>query len=108
AERHTRAGDHLRAIEWWSRLAHEDPYNSRIALRYMQALDAAGDRAGALRHATAHSELLRSDLDAVPEREVVELAERLRLESRPSSGATATPIEPTSAIDESIPAQSPP
>src|SRR5689334_723483 len=69
-----------------------DPYNSRIALRYMQALDAAGDRAGALRHAAVHSELLRTDLDAVPEREVVALAERLRLESRaPSAAPPALP-----------------
>ena len=36
----------------------------------MQALEAAGDRAGALRHASAHSELLRTELDAAPEREV--------------------------------------
>ncbi len=85
AEREMRGGDRLRAVEWWSRLAREDPYNSRIALRYMQALEAAGDRAGALRHASAHSELLRADLDAAPEREVVALAERLRLESRAAS-----------------------
>ena len=85
AERASRGGDHLRAVEWWSRLAREEPYNSRIALAYMQALEAAGDRAGALRHAGVHSELLRADLDAVPEREVVVLAERLRLESRAAS-----------------------
>ena len=60
AEREMRGGDPVRAAEWWSRLAGEDPYNSRIALRYMQALEAAGDRAGALRHASAHSELLRT------------------------------------------------
>ena len=85
AEREMRGGDRLRAVEWWSRLAKEDPYNSRIALGYMRALEAAGDRAGALRHASAHSELLRTELDAVPEREVVALAERLRLESRAAS-----------------------
>ena len=55
------------------------PYNSRIALRYMEALEAAGDRAGALRHATEHSDLLRTELDAAPEREVVALAARPRL-----------------------------
>jgi DNA-binding SARP family transcriptional activator len=86
AERQMRSGDPVRAAEWWSRLAGEDPYNSRIALRYMQALEAAGDRAGALRYAKAHSELLRADLDAAPERDVVALAERLRLESRGASG----------------------
>ena len=54
----------------------------------MQALEAAGDRAGALRHANVHSELLRTDLDAAPEREVVAFAERLRLESRAASAVT--------------------
>ena len=91
AEREVRGGEPVRAAEWWSRLAGEDPYNSRIALRYMQALEAAGDRAGALRHASVHSDLLRTDLDAAPEREVVALAERLRLESRAASVVTPAP-----------------
>ncbi|HEX3235912.1 MAG TPA: BTAD domain-containing putative transcriptional regulator, partial [Gemmatimonadales bacterium] len=82
AEREMRGGDPVRAVDWWARLSREDPYNSRIALRYMQALEAAGDRGGALRHADAHSDLLRLELNAVPEGEVVALAERLRLESR--------------------------
>jgi tetratricopeptide (TPR) repeat protein/TolB-like protein len=89
AEREMQGGDPVQAVEWWARLAGEDPYNSRIAMRYMQALEAAGDRAGALRHAGAHSDLLRTDLDAVPEGEVVALAERLRLESR--AGARTWP-----------------
>ena len=99
AERQVRAGELTKAVEWWSRLAREDPYNSRIALRYMQALEAAGDRAGALRHATAHADLLRTELDAVPEREVVALAERLRLESRgaPNGSPAARPSWDVSA-----------
>jgi DNA-binding SARP family transcriptional activator len=93
AEREMKHGNPLPAAEWWSRLATEDPYNSRIALRYMHALEAAGDRAGALRHANVHSELLRADLDAAPEREVVAFAERLRLESR-AAPATTLPADP--------------
>ncbi len=98
AEREMQGGDRLRAVEWWSRLAGENPYNSRIALGYMHALEAAGDRAGALRHAGVHSELLRTDLDAVPEREVVALAERLRLESRAASGGAPVPARETRAV----------
>ena len=97
-ERELRGGDPVRAVEWWSRRAGEDPYNSRITLRYMQALEASGDRAGALRHANAHSELLRTELDAVPEREVVALAERLRLESRAASGVAPAPAQQSSAV----------
>jgi DNA-binding SARP family transcriptional activator/TolB-like protein len=98
AERAARSGNRLGAVEWWSRLAADDPYNSRIALGYMQALDAAGDRAGALRHAAVHSELLRTDLDAAPENEVIALAERLRVESRPASGGVRIPTQPTSPV----------
>jgi len=85
AERDMKEGNSLRAAEWWSRRAGADPFNSRIALRYMEALETAGDRAGALRHASAHSDLLRRELNAAPEREVLAFAERLRLESRPAS-----------------------
>ncbi|MGH7513418.1 MAG: BTAD domain-containing putative transcriptional regulator [Gemmatimonadales bacterium] len=85
AEREMKGGNPLRAAEWWSRRAGADPFNSRIALRYMEALEAAGDRAGALRQAGAHSDLLRRELNAAPEREVLAFAERLRLESRPAS-----------------------
>jgi DNA-binding SARP family transcriptional activator len=94
AERHVQAGELTKAVEWWSRLVREDPYNSRIALRYMQALEAAGDRAGALRHASAHADLLRAELDAVPEREVVALAERLRLESRGAPNGSPAAARP--------------
>ena len=86
-----RDGDPVRAVEWWARLTGEDPYNSRIALRYMQALEAAGDRAGAMRHASAHADLLRADLGAVPEGEVEALAERLRLESRAAARPSPVP-----------------
>jgi DNA-binding SARP family transcriptional activator len=91
AERETLAGNHLRAVECWSRLAAEDPYNSRVALRYMEALEGAGDPAGALRHAAVHAELLRSDLDAGPDKEVVALVERLRRELRIRPAGSAAP-----------------
>ena len=97
ADRAMAGGSPRQAIEWWSRLAAEDPYSSRVALRYMEALDASGDRAAALRHAAAHTALLRADLDAAPEQGVVAYAERLRIESRPAAApaaaATAAPAD---------------
>jgi DNA-binding SARP family transcriptional activator len=101
AERAMRDGNPLRAAEWWSRLAAAEPYNSRIALRYMQALEAAGDRASALRHASAHSELLRADLDAAPEPEVVALAERLKRESRIPLPGVSSPDPPRAMVSAS-------
>ena len=111
AEHEARGGNLLRATQWWGRLAKEDSYNSRIALRYMQGLEAAGDRAAALRHASVHSELLRTDLDAAPEREVVAFAERLRLESRAASVVTPAPqhslsVESDPGLSRRTPARS--
>jgi TolB-like protein/DNA-binding SARP family transcriptional activator len=69
------------AVGWWRRLAAIEPGNGRVALRLMRALDAAGDRAGALQHARVHAALLREEFDAEPDPEVVTLTERLRRES---------------------------
>src|SRR5688572_4499973 len=38
------AGDLSKAVEWWKLRAVQDPYDSRVALRLMQALDASGNR----------------------------------------------------------------
>jgi DNA-binding SARP family transcriptional activator/TolB-like protein len=66
------------AAEWWRRLAVEEPYNSRVTLRLMQALEAAGDRAGALQQARVHALLLEEEFEAEPDPQVSALAERLR------------------------------
>lgn len=73
-------GDLLGAVMQWRQRAATDPQNSRVALRLMEALEAAGDRAGALRHATAHTALLKSELGAVPDAHIETFAERLRSE----------------------------
>ena len=72
------------AVERWRSLASEESYNARVTLRLMRALDAAGDRAGALQQARLHTLLLQQEFDAGPDPEVVALAERLRTE--PASG----------------------
>ena len=52
------------AVEWWRRLATEAPYDARVAVALMEALAAAGDRAGALRQAEAHATLLEEEFGA--------------------------------------------
>jgi len=71
-------GDWLGAVELWRKRATADPHNARVALRLMDALDAAGDRASALKHAAVHGALLDSELGAAPDPAVVALAEQLR------------------------------
>jgi DNA-binding SARP family transcriptional activator len=75
------AGDHARAVGWWKRLAEHDRYNSRYALRLMEAMARSGDPGNAIQHAQEHARLLREELGAEPLPEVLELAERLRREA---------------------------
>lgn len=73
--------DHQEAIGWLRKLSATDPLNSRHTLKLMQALVAAGDRSGALRQAQIYEALLEQELDLPPDRDVVELARRLRADA---------------------------
>jgi len=91
AEATEAAGQFGAAAGWWRRLAAHDPLSGRISLRLMRALEANGDRAGAMRHARVHTALLREELDAAPDRDVIEFAERLRVETPPGPAAEPVP-----------------
>jgi DNA-binding SARP family transcriptional activator len=71
-----RDGDIARAVHWWRRLAAQDPCNGRVALALVTALAAAGDSAGAIRHARAHTVLLRTRFGLEPADALVTLAGR--------------------------------
>jgi TolB-like protein/DNA-binding SARP family transcriptional activator/Tfp pilus assembly protein PilF len=79
-------GDLAGAIEAWRRVSAADAYNSRIALRLMQVLHAAGNRAAALQHAQDHTELLQREFGAEPDPEIAAFAERLRAEPAAVAG----------------------
>jgi TolB-like protein/DNA-binding SARP family transcriptional activator/Tfp pilus assembly protein PilF len=72
------------AVERWRSLATEEPYNARVTLRLMRALDSAGDRAGALQQARVHTLLLQQEFEAGPDPDIVGLAEGLR--TAPANG----------------------
>ena len=78
AERAGGAGDRRGAVEWWRRAAQVDPYDSRAALALVEALAAAGDRAGALVAASRHVETLRRDLGVSPDAGFEDAVSRLR------------------------------
>jgi DNA-binding SARP family transcriptional activator len=65
------------AVDWWQRLAGLVPDDSRVTTELMRALEAAGNRAGAIRSARVHAELLRDAFGIEPDRSVIELAERI-------------------------------
>ena len=89
------------AAGWWRRTAAMAPDSSRIALRLMRALDAAGDRAAAIRHALVHGTLVRETLGIEPDEGVERYAASLRADP----GHTLTPpIRDESAVHELAPA----
>ncbi len=86
AERATRQGELLAAVQWWRQLAVQFPLNNRIAASLMEALVAAGDREGAVRHAQYLEALAGEQLDLPGDVQVLELASTLR---RSTAGASA-------------------
>ena len=74
-------GDFAQAAEWWKARVSHDQFDSRIALRLMLALDASGNRAGALQHATIHGRLLEQEFGVDVSPEIRGLANRLRADS---------------------------
>jgi TolB-like protein/DNA-binding SARP family transcriptional activator len=113
AEESEAAGELLPAAGRWRRLAEHDPYNSRYALRLMQALESAGDRAGALRHAEVHAALLQAEFGVEPAPELATFAARLRAETSPPEEPAAAearlsaPGEPPGARAPPEPVESP-
>jgi DNA-binding SARP family transcriptional activator len=88
------------AVEWWRRLADTDPYNSRVARELVIALAAAGNTAGALRHAREHDALVREELGVAPDQAFASAVARIRsgtpepMGAVPHAGATAaTPVQ---------------
>ncbi|MBC8088710.1 MAG: PD40 domain-containing protein [Phycisphaerae bacterium] len=82
-----RAHNMTEAAEHWRVLATVDPLNANVAVRYMTALEAVGDRASALKHARIYETLVSQELELPPDRAVIELAARLR--------AAAPRVQPT-------------
>ncbi len=98
ADRSERANDWPRAVQLWQSLSGRAPDSVRVAVRLMRALEASGDRAGALRVAGAHAAILSEEYSAEPSPEVTALAARMRetplaassLPDQPASSGTPT------------------
>jgi len=84
-----RTGDFRKAVCWWRRRAAHDPYDSHVAVALMNALAAAGDRAGAIQHGHLHATLVREELGLEPDAQVRALADRLRSEAAAAPVAAA-------------------
>lgn len=78
------------AVDRWKRRAAHEPTNSRVVLRLMEALTAAGNRAGAVEQARAHEALLREELGVGLPSEVTAALEALET-------TTGGPVPPPTA-----------
>lgn len=99
----TERGEFAEAMQWWRRVAANDPLSGRVALRLMQAQVAAGDRAGAIRHAQIHAELMRQELETEPDPDVRDYAERLRAAPEEKQEARSEKRETRSEKSEAPP-----
>src|SRR5947199_5246487 len=88
------AGDHSQSVVWLRRLSNADPVSSGATKKLMLALAAAGDRAGAVKHARLYRELVRQELEMEPDSEIADLAAAL---SRPATSPHTPSVAPTVA-----------
>src|SRR6476469_9856850 len=71
-------GRRLDAVAYWRRATALEPLSTTGALGLLNALAAAGDRAGALSYARVYQSLVRSQLEMEPDDEVGHFIESLR------------------------------
>lgn len=95
AEHHDAAGHLPAALQWWRRLNQADPYNTRVVMRLMLALERMGDHGNALELAREHETLLTRELEADSSAEFRELVTRIR--DRPN-GIPADAFVPPDAV----------
>jgi DNA-binding SARP family transcriptional activator len=80
-------GDHDGSVQWWRKLAGQDPLNPRVTVHLMRALDAVGEREDALRQARMYEALIARALDSPLDHEVIACAAELRKQD------TAAPVQ---------------
>lgn len=98
AARQEQSGDVHGRVGTCLRLVAADPHSGVHAQALMRALEAAGDRAGATRHAREHAHRLRADLDMEPDAAVIALAEQLRSAPAKPRSAPNAAGQPSSSV----------
>lgn len=74
AEQQERSGDAHGRVGTCRRLVAVDPHSGAYAQALMRALEAAGERAAAMQHASDHAARLRAELELPPDPDVAALA----------------------------------
>jgi TolB-like protein/DNA-binding SARP family transcriptional activator len=108
AKRASTEGNASAAVEWWRRLADAEPLSARAATGLMRALDAAGERPAALRHARVYERLVGDEVGGAPDPAVVDLAARLQRADVAAPGTATTAQGMMAPTGPAAPASSPP
>ncbi len=98
AQRQQQSGDVHGRVRTCLRLVSVDPHSGLYAQQLMRALYDAGDRLGALQHASEHARRRRADLDLDPDPAVAALAEELRRAPIVRTPATEVPRSASVAV----------
>jgi TolB-like protein/Tfp pilus assembly protein PilF len=98
AKRQEQSGDVHGRVGTCRRLVAADPHSAVYARALMNALDAAGDRAAALRHANEHASRRRTDLELEPDPDVAALAEQLRAAPARQHSLLGAPIPKSPSV----------
>lgn len=100
------AGDPKRTFRWVRDLAGIRPTDATVAIWYVTAAAAAGDRAAALDYVNRHIQIVRDEYDLEPDPPLLELAAALR--TAPATQAESPPEVLDGSVEESaaIPADS--
>ena len=107
AEAAEAAGNYPGAVAWWRARTAGDPGDSRAACGLVRALQAAGNHAAALQHATTHARFLRSEFGVGPTAELTALVERLRREPIAAPGVEAHSPAPAAMPESEPPSDNP-
>lgn len=86
------------AAEWWRERLLENPYDTRVARRLMEALAAADNRAEALRVAREHERILEKEFATVPGAEFRATVEMLRGEGGESPDGGELPVRSVAVL----------
>ena len=89
------AGDKTAVVRWRRQVAGLLPLDASRTVQLMTAMAAAGDRAGAIKHARVHAALLREELGVDADPEVEAFAATLR---RTSGGTEQSAIERATSV----------
>ena len=97
-------GDDAGAARWLRQLATHEPYNSRVALLYMEALAKSGDAAGALRYGRTHELLMQEEFGTAADAQIGELMEKLRATPppQPASPRPAPVVSDADVVDAAV------